>query len=101
MKRARATIDARKGRVNCGFMSPRSRQFVIGREQFEADGVFQHMRRRIGFGVQRAPHRDARGGAVGARRVEGRRVSRTLHRGHGGKVDVVIQVQRFIESMRL
>ena len=54
MKRARATMEARKGRVN-GLMSGRLRHPSSGAASCKADFVFEHVRRRIDLDVQRPP----------------------------------------------
>ena len=64
MKRARATIEARKGRVN-GLMSGRLRQPVVRSDQLQADLVLEDVRRRISLDVQRPPERDPHGRVLG------------------------------------
>ncbi len=56
-KRARARMEARKGRVN-GLMSGRLCQPSSGATSFNADVIDEHVRRRIGFHVQRSPQSD-------------------------------------------
>jgi hypothetical protein len=58
MKRARATMEARKGRVNFWSMSPR-RRLVRGLKH-EPALIFQHMRRRIDLDMQGTPQGDTR-----------------------------------------
>ena len=64
MKRARATVEARKGRVNCGSMSPAAAPALVRGQQLKADFVFQHMRRGVDLDMQSAPQGNSRCCAV-------------------------------------
>jgi hypothetical protein len=66
-------MEARKGRVN-GLMSGRLRH-PPWRRQLQADFIFEHVRRRIDFYVQRAPQGDPH------RRVVWRRHLLVIHAG--------------------
>ena len=64
MKRARATMDARKRLVPCGSMSGRLRQPSSGAASSQADLVFEHVRRRIDLDVHGPPQGDPHRRAV-------------------------------------
>ena len=65
MKRARATMEARNGRVPSGCMSAALAPALVRRRQLQADLVLEHVRRRIDLDVQRPPQGDAHRRAVG------------------------------------
>jgi hypothetical protein len=83
MKRARATIDARKGRVNCGFMSPRSRQFASGASS---------LRPIVSFSTC---------GGASASACSARHIATRAAVLSGASLMLSFMVQRSIESMRL
>lgn len=69
MKRDRATMEARKGRVNTGSMSGRRRPVVRRCRELQADLVLENVRRRIDLHVQGPPQGDSLGRAVGNSRA--------------------------------
>ena len=68
-KRARATIDAAEptgeGRIHVGPLAPRR----VGRDQLQAERVFEHVRRSVDLDMERSPQRGTHRRAVGDLRV--------------------------------